>query len=162
VTEEAKNDMAAFMSDYERRRAQLAQASATNRAAVMEKLKALGVSSVTVNYDGMGDSGQIEDVTFYSSSDPVEIMAGADIRQTRVSWLDHHTYRWPQPEPTVSDKPLDEALEHLCYNYLEVHHDGWENNDGAEGEFAFDVAEGTVTLTHRERVTEFDTTETEL
>jgi hypothetical protein len=42
--------------------------------------------------------------------------------------------------------PLAEAIENLCYEYLEEAHCGWEVNDGAYGTFAFTVADGSVVL----------------
>jgi hypothetical protein len=30
-------------------------------------------------------------------------------------------------------------------------HDGWENSDGAYGDFTFDIAERTITLDYNER-----------
>jgi hypothetical protein len=157
-TNEPETTATDIWAAYEKRRQQLAQDSAINRATVMEKLKELGVGSVTVNYDGCGDSGQIEDVTFYSASDPVRVMEESELREARVSWHSSHTHVWPQPPPSVRDMALTEAIEGLCYYFLEIHHGGWENNDGAEGEFEFDVAEGTLTLTHRERIMDFDST----
>ena len=35
-------------------------------------------------------------------------------------------------------------------------HGGWENNDGAYGEYTFDVAERTITLDYNERHMESD------
>ncbi len=34
-----------------------------------------------------------------------------------------------------------DAIERLAYDFLEETHDGWENSDGAYGDFIFDVAE---------------------
>jgi hypothetical protein len=42
--------------------------------------------------------------------------------------------------------PLAEAIENLCYAYLEEAHGGWEVNDGSYGTFAFTVADGSVVL----------------
>jgi hypothetical protein len=50
--------------------------------------------------------------------------------------------------------PLPEAVEVLCYGYLEQEHDGWENNDGAYGEFCFDVHERTIALELHVRYTD--------
>jgi hypothetical protein len=53
-----------------------------------------------------------------------------------------------------SDQPLRDAIETLCYDYLEQEHGGWENNDGAYGEFQFDVAERTIELEFSSRYTD--------
>ncbi len=48
--------------------------------------------------------------------------------------------------------PVRDAIEKLAYDFLEEVHDGWENEDGAYGEFVFDVAERTIRLEYNERV----------
>ena len=49
-----------------------------------------------------------------------------------------------------------DAIERLAYDFLEVTHDGWENSDGAHGDFIFDVAERAITLDYNERHMESD------
>ena len=46
---------------------------------------------------------------------------------------------------------VQEAVETLVYDLLRQTHGGWEINDGAYGEFVFDVAERTIKLDHNER-----------
>ncbi len=53
------------------------------------------------------------------------------------------------------DLPLREAVEELCYGYLEQKYGGWENNDGAFGEFRFDVAERRIALDFNGRFTDY-------
>ena len=48
--------------------------------------------------------------------------------------------------------PVRDAIEKLAYDFLEEEHDGWENEDGAYGEFTFDVGERTIRLEYNERV----------
>jgi len=45
-----------------------------------------------------------------------------------------------------------DAIEKLAYDFLEEVHDGWENEDGAYGEFIFDVGERAIRLEYNERV----------
>jgi hypothetical protein len=52
---------------------------------------------------------------------------------------------------------MAEAIEQLCYDFLEQEHGGWENNDGAFGEFTFNVAERTVELEFNGRFSDFTT-----
>ena len=47
--------------------------------------------------------------------------------------------------------PVAEAIEQLAYDLLSLTHCGWENNDGAYGEFVFDVAKQSISLEHNER-----------
>jgi hypothetical protein len=60
---------------------------------------------------------------------------------------------WDQPEPSRSTVSIADAIERLAYDFLEQTHCGWENNDGAYGDFTFDVAERTITLDYNERYT---------
>jgi hypothetical protein len=50
--------------------------------------------------------------------------------------------------------PLPEAAEELCYGYLEQEHGGWENNDGGQGEFTFNVAERRIELDFNARLSD--------
>ncbi len=54
-------------------------------------------------------------------------------------------------EPALSELPLAEGIETLAYDVLESVHDGWENNEGAFGEFTFDVGARTIRLEYNER-----------
>ena len=51
---------------------------------------------------------------------------------------------------------LSDAIETLVYAFLEQSHSGWEDNDGAYGDFTFDVGNRTITLDYNERYTESD------
>jgi hypothetical protein len=56
------------------------------------------------------------------------------------------TMPWGATETVTTQPSLEEAIESLCYGYLEETHAGWENNDGGFGEFHFDVAGRSVEL----------------
>ena len=60
---------------------------------------------------------------------------------------------WDQPRPNRSTISIADAIERLAYDFLDDTHCGWENNDGAYGDFTFDVAERTITLDYNERYT---------
>jgi hypothetical protein len=47
---------------------------------------------------------------------------------------------------------LKDAIEKLTHDLLEQTYDGWENNQGAYGDFLFDVFERTITLNFNERI----------
>lgn len=61
-------------------------------------------------------------------------------------------------KPHTVECDLAEAIETLCYDYLAINHDGWENDNGAYGQFRFDVETRTVMLTFNQRFAEIDTT----
>jgi len=60
---------------------------------------------------------------------------------------------WESPEIERQTLTVHEAVETLVYDFLRQVHSGWEINDGAYGEFTFDVAERTIKLDYNERYT---------
>jgi hypothetical protein len=120
---------------------------ARNKAIVFTALAEAGIHKVTVEYDGSGDSGQIEDVWPRNSSDEI-ISFPSDRKITLLS---------ENPDHPLAEQSFEAAVETLAWDYLEIY-SGWENNDGAFGTFVFDVPTQTVTLEHNERYTELNTT----
>ena len=119
---------------------------ARNKAILFAALAAAGIHRVTVGYDGSGDSGQIEDVEAWDAGNE-SIPFPADRKIQLAS---------DNPDHPLPEQNLEAAVEHLCWDCLEIHC-GWENNDGAFGTFVFDVPAGTVALEHNERYTEVNT-----
>lgn len=100
------------------------------------KLKSIGVASVQVEYDGCGDSGQIEDVVCLDAESKPVALTGKT--------------------PVTIDQLSD-----LFYDLIEARHPGWENNDGACGELAWVLETDTLTHTHNDRFTGYYTAEHE-
>jgi len=120
---------------------------ARNKAIVFAALAAAGIHRVTVEYDGGGDSGQIEDVWARNDGDEI-ISFPSDRKITLLS---------ENPDHPLAEQSFEAAVETLAWDYLEQRHDGWENNDGAFGIFVFDVPGRLITLEHNERYTEVNT-----
>ena len=135
-----------FELKWARYTAAVAKANDLNKAVVFDALVRAGITHVAVNFDGEGDSGQIENVAAHAGA---EI---ADLPDTRVTL---HSTRSGREELTTLDMTLREAVEDVCYGYLQQEHDGWENNDGAFGEFTFHVAERKITLEFNGRFTDY-------
>jgi hypothetical protein len=108
-----------------------------NRAAVFNALAAAGITHVIISFDGEGDSGQIEHI---------EATAGDNIVNLPGVQIEIHRAHWGMTEPQCFVLTLSDAVKQLAYDCLEQKHGGWENNEGAYGEFTFDVAQRTVTL----------------
>jgi hypothetical protein len=120
---------------------------ARNKAIVFAALTEAGIHRVTVDYDGSGDSGQIENVEAWDAdNDRIPFPSGVKIQLASEN-----------PAYPLSEQNLEAAVETLAWDYLEIYF-GWENNDGAFGTFVFDVPARTVTLEHNERYTEVNTT----
>lgn len=98
-------------------------------------LTTMGVARVEVTYDGCGDSGQIEELHYLNAKG--EPLA-----------------------PSIAEAD-EERLTQFFYDLLEMRHPGWENNDGAFGEFTWDVAADTLHHTHNMRFTDYETEEHE-
>ncbi len=131
---------------YQRYRAMLAEANALNKAGVFDALAAAEITDVIVDFDGEGDSGQINGVAAQAGGRTVELPA-AVLTIHEVSFAREIT-----SSARVCDLP--EAIEALCYAFLEHEHGGWENNDGAYGEFRFDVRARTIELEFNARYTD--------
>ena len=134
-----------FDTLFERHNKALTEANALNKAAVFDALATAGISTVLVTFDGESDSGQIEDITADDS---------ARIPDTLIELLQTG---WGTGKLDSSQRPLRDAIETLCYDYLEQEHGGWENNDGAFGEFTFSVAGKTIALEFNGRFSDFHT-----
>ena len=127
---------------YERYLTVLKNANELNKSAVFAALSAACVELVTVTFDGEGDSGQIEEVAFFVANTSIPAPE-ATVGFQSVSWSCDTT--------AVTHCPLGEAVESLCYAFLSEAYGGWENNDGAYGDFTFDVAKTTIALNFNAR-----------
>ncbi len=136
------------LSDWETKRAAHdrlhAELQSLNKTALFDALAAAGVTLVVVSFDGYGDSGQIESV---------EVKSGDTIVAVPEGTVEIAEAVWDQPEPNRPTISIADVIERLVYDLLTDTHCGWENNDGAYGDFTFDVAERTITLDHNERYT---------
>lgn len=140
--------IARALGEFEAHEQRAAALRPANKAALFDALAAAGITSVTVTFDGYGDSGQIEDVTTQRGDTIVDLPAG----QVALS-----SAGWNSDGVSTAQVDLAAAIEQLCYDLLQQSHPGWENNDGAFGDFVFDVAARTITLDHNERYTASET-----
>jgi hypothetical protein len=121
---------------------------AHNKNLIFAALAEAGIHRVTVDYDGSGDSGQIESVEAWNAANE------------RVPLPSTPKVRLASGNPDCPDRDeisIEAAVEELAWAYLYDHHDGWENSDGAFGAFVFNVPDRAIMLEHNERYTEVDT-----
>ena len=135
-------DWATTMREFETLAATIRPA---NKTALFDVLAAAGITAVIVEFDGSGDSGQIENMEF---------MAGDQIAKLPTTQIEIASVSWGSSDIHRQTMPTGEAVEALVYDLLTQTHAGWENNDGAYGNFTFDVGERTITLDYNERYTE--------
>jgi hypothetical protein len=120
-----------------------AEANRLNKAVVFDALSEAGITHVCVGFDGEGDEGQMERAAAQANGRAVDFPA---VRlRLRLS-------HFGNAELATYEMGLQEAVEHICYGYLEEEHGGWEINEGSFGEFTFDVAAQTITLQYFERI----------
>ena len=100
------------------------------------QLQAAGIDRVQILYDGCGDSGCIESITYTNEQGSTVDLAGK-LAMT------------------------EEQLMDLFYDLTQARHPGWENNDGAYGEFDWKLSGDALKHTHNDRFTDYDTTEHE-
>jgi hypothetical protein len=145
------------MVDYERisaeiedrdakRRRQGLEVIAFNKSQIFPRLLNAGVTLVTLEYSGSGDSGCAADVCAYigcaSTTLPEPI-----VQAQYQSW---------DCEIITECVPLTNAIETMCMDIAETFHQGWENGCGAFGEFRLDIASGTISLEHNQRHDAYD------
>jgi hypothetical protein len=140
------NDTENFTALYANHHKALEGANAMNKAAVFDALSAAGITTVTVSFDGESDSGQIEEMVAYVNGIPQELPV-AQVHVQRPAW--------PDGNLDSAHIPVTDAIEALGYDYLSQEHGGWENNDGAFGEFTFHVAERRIDLVFHARYSDF-------
>lgn len=118
---------------------------ADNKNLIFAALAEAGIHRVTVDYDGSGDSGQIESIEAW------------DPRNERIPFPSNPKIQLASDNPVhpLTERTLEAAVETLAWEYLEIYY-GWENNDGAFGTFVFNVPGNSITLEHRARFTDVD------
>lgn len=144
-TQAAALDFSEIMRRHGAYEARLAELFPANKTALLKALGEQGIVKVMVRFDGAGDSGQIEEVTAFGddgSERPLPEDA-VEVELQKISYGDD--------APQAVAETLGEAIDSIAYALLQASHCGWENNEGAYGDFTFDVAAGLITLEYNER-----------
>jgi len=114
------------------------------KATLLTLFKMHDIARIEIRFDGYGDSGAIEQTTFFDTSGIVIECPDIEV-----------------PREGRDVVKLASLLEDFAYEVLERHHDGWEINDGAFGELLIDVAEENFQLDCNLRFTSYDSHSTE-
>ncbi len=143
------NDFPQLMADYfagqAERSAVADQEIAAMKTALLPQLAAHGIVTVEIRFDGYGDSGAIEETSFFGANG--EVMECPDV-DVMCEGKD--------------EVKLASLLEDFAYEALERHHGGWEINEGAFGELLIDVADASFQLDCNLRFISHDSHSTEL
>lgn len=135
----------AYEAKYDAARRLEAEILPRNKAILFDALSAAGISIVVIEFEGSGDSGQMEQPCARTADETVVAVPDILIELERVNWsngIDRESLS------------LTSAVETMAWTLLGDTHGGWENGDGGYGEFTFDVTERSIKLEYHERYTE--------
>lgn len=122
---------------------------AAGKAAAFALLATLGITQVVISFNGYGDEGQIEEIVASAGDTTLELPPNAIV----PGFTDRNPGFVGPVAVTIAD-----ALEHLAYDLLGETHMGWQDGEGAYGDFTFDVAARTITLDHNDRYVAVEST----
>jgi len=117
-----------------------------NKTILLDHLATTPIAKVHVEFDGEGDSGQIEYTQAWTADGTVAALPPDLVSLRLRDGLDG--------QKRTQEQTLEQAIETLVYDALAQTHGGWENNEGGFGAFVFDVGARTLRLTMNARVTE--------
>jgi len=117
------------LTDYEQ---QAAQRVREHGPRLRQQLQDLAVAKVVADYDGCGDSGSLESLRCLD-------VAAVEVTQHLGG-------------------SLQDAVQDYLYDLLEARQPGWENNDGAFGEFVWDLEADTLEHQHHARFSDVSST----
>jgi len=128
-------------------------ALSTNKQRLLEALKAVDISEVIVRYYGSSDEGDItEIVTTPCHNEDSSLLQTQLLMFSFVRGTFHaDAYHYFLVDQEVS---LDEALRVFTIMWVDLHHAGWENNEGGAGVMKIRVADDHFLLEHVEYYTE--------
>ena len=136
-----------WQTEYNAEAKRRAKRLAAAKPHLLAALKAERIRSVTVEYDGSCDEGQIGEV-IATGRNGKRVLLEATLLLNLDGVRRKHS--------------LATAFELFTWEALAVHHAGFEINDGGYGALKIDVARGTVALDHNERFTDVTNTRTEV
>jgi hypothetical protein len=136
-----------------------ALADARNLRLALRALKRRGAVLARAEYDGFGDSGQIEAVEIEGGEcDDARIGCWAvESERTGEGDAERLVHRLRRTR-----KSLRDVVEDAMYRHLESLHGGWENNEGAFGTLVLSVESGTLSIEHNSRYVAYDETVTNI
>jgi len=156
-------DMKSIMEQMAEDREKRATSAELNKAALVEAIKPIGLTRLEVDFNGGGDSGQVDEVRYFKGKkEPkdLETIKRTLVQQAKIN--DSTTYCETKKEWVTTTKcpTIEELVEQICYDLLSANHGGWEINEGSYGEFVFNFGkDNEINLTFNQRVESVETTE---
>jgi hypothetical protein len=124
------------------------------RAALLAAAEKLGITAITIDYDGEGDEGQIGDII--ADRHP-RLADGSVDRSVTAEQPDLHATPSVTTPDGLSFDHLHELADHVAWDILELEHAGFEDNDGGFGTTTILVPEHKITLEKSDRFVDFTT-----
>ena len=159
-----KVDMKSILEEMAADRKKRANSAEDRKISLSRAVKPLGITSIKVDFSGAGDSGQVDEVRYYSGKKELDehvetikktIVVEASITDT-TTWCETKK-EWVT---TTKSPTIEELVEQICYDLLGAHHGGWEINEGSYGMFEFVFGnKNKIDLTFNQRVESVETTE---
>ena len=149
-------DMKSIMEQMAEHRKKRATSAELNKAALVEAIKPIGLTRIEVDFNGSGDSGQVDEVRYFiGKKEPkdLETIKRTLVQQAKIN--ESHTYC-----ETKNDWVTTTKSPTICYDLLSANHGGWEINEGSFGEFVFSFGKSNkIDLTFNQRVESVETSE---
>ena len=142
---EISSELARILADQAERDTAEVALHARNKEALFDGLRLVGIARVLVSFDGSGDSGQIETIEARNDADHSVTLPAVQITFAGIDWQ--------SGAPTERRLTFEAAVEELAYDLLSDTHSGWQDNDGAYGEFCIDARARSIHLEFNERFT---------
>jgi hypothetical protein len=117
-----------------------------NKQVLFDALAAADIDIVTIGFDGSGDSGQFDAPAGFDVENREVAIPIGDITVKSVDFDTGTVF-----EHTAN---VGEYIVTLACDFLEGTHDGWEDGEGAHGEFRFSLSDRLITLDYNERYIE--------
>jgi hypothetical protein len=155
--------MRSIMEEMAADRKKRATSAKLNKAALVEAIKPIGLTRIEVDFNGGGDSGQVDEVRYFigkKEPEDLETIKRTLVQQAKINdstnWSDDKK-EWVT---TTKSPTIEELVEQICYDLLSANHGGWEINEGSYGEFVFSFGKSNkIDLTFNQRVESVETTE---
>lgn len=117
-----------------------------NKRAIFDVLVAAGIQLVTVDFDGYGDEGQLQEPVGFDAANKEISLPSASIIVRKVEF--------ESSTIVEASTSVAEFVNNLTSDLLQKTHGGWQDGEGAYGTFSFDLEDRTITFQYHERYVE--------
>ena len=116
-----------------------------NELALLDLLRRLKITAVTVNYEGSGDRGKVTGIQMTPYGMASEPLRQPLMMQYVVTMCDEDGHA--RRELRENSVTLERALEDFTLSWVNLEHPGWQANKGS-GAVTIDVMTGRTQLAH--------------